>query len=303
VTVEVNAFRKGLFEKGLLIPMGVDGLYGRSETFEDIGRAFDDLVTREGKPDGAEVIRFPPAITRQMFDTSGYMASFPQLAGTIHAFQGSDKDHAALMATIESRGDWTVGQKATQAVTVPAACYPIYPTLSARGPLPERGALIDVFSWCFRHEPSIEPTRMQYFRMREYVRAGTPDQVTEFREAWVQRGQKMVEVLQLPLKVDVANDPFFGRAGRMLVNNQRNQNLKFELLVPVISEEAPTACLSFNYHQDKFGISFGLKRHDGQTAHTACVGFGIERVTLALLATHGLDPKAWPAGVRGALWP
>ena len=46
--------------------------------------------------------------------------------------------------------------------------------------LPEKGALIDVFSWCFRHEPSLEPTRMQYFRMREYVRAAL---------ALVERGQ------------------------------------------------------------------------------------------------------------------
>jgi seryl-tRNA synthetase len=303
VTVALDTFRKELFSRGLLIPMGVDGLYGRSETFEDIGRAFDELVSREGKADNAEVIRFPPAITRQVFETSGYLASFPNLAGTIHSFFGKDKDHAALMSMVESKQDWTEVYKSTHAVTVPAACYPIYPTLAARGPLPEQGALIDVFSWCFRHEPSLEPTRLQYFRMREYVRAGTPEQVQEFRESWMQRGQKLVDVLQLPLKIDVANDPFFGRAEKMLVNNQRQQNLKFELLVPVTSEEAPTACLSFNYHQDKFGNAFGLERHDGQVAHSACVGFGIERVTLALLATHGYDPKEWPAKVRGALWP
>lgn len=303
MTVELNAFRKGLFEKGLLIPMGVDGLYGRSETFESIGTAFDNLVSREGAPDGAEVIRFPPALTRPVFETTGYLASFPNLAGTIHSFFGKDKEHLALMSMVEQKQDWTQEYKATQAVAVPAACYPLYPTLAARGPLPKAGALVDVFSWCFRHEPSLEPTRMQYFRMREFVRAGSPDQVTEFREAWIKRGQKLVEVLQLPLKVDVANDPFFGRAGKMLVNNQRQQNLKFELLVPVTSEDQPTACLSFNYHQDKFGISFKLSQADGSVAHTACVGFGIERVTLALLATHGLDPKTWPAGVRGALWP
>ena len=112
-----------------------------------------------------------------------------------------------------------------------------------------------------------------------------------------------MESLELPLKMDIANDPFFGRAGRMLVNNQRSQNLKFELLVPVTSEASPTACLSFNYHQDKFGLSFGLKQASGEPAHTACVGFGIERVALALLATHGYEPKAWPASVRSALWP
>ena len=33
-------------------------------------------------------------------------------------------------------------------------------------------------------------------------------------------------------------------------------------------------------------------------AHTACVGFGLERITLALLRHHGLDLAAWPEAVR-----
>ncbi|MBK7865365.1 MAG: amino acid--[acyl-carrier-protein] ligase [Archangiaceae bacterium] len=303
MTVQLEAFRKGLFDSGLLIPMGVDGLYGRSETFESIGTAFDALVSRTGAADKAEVLRFPPALSKQVFETTGYMASFPQLAGTIHSFAGNDKAHAALMRTIEAKEDWTTTQKATQVVAVPAACYPLYGPLGARGPLKPEGALFDVFSWCFRHEPSLEPTRMQFFRMREFVRAGSPEQVQQFREAWVERGKKMMESLQLPLNVDVANDPFFGRAGRMLVTNQREQALKFELLVPVIEGTSPTACLSFNYHQDKFGLSFKIRKSDGETAHTACVGFGIERVILALLATHGYDPQKWPDRVRSALWP
>ena len=57
----------------------------------------------------------------------------------------------------------------------------------------------------------------------------------------------------MPLHIDVANDPFFGRAGRMMVAGQREQGLKFELLIPITSVEKPTACLSFNYHQDHFG--------------------------------------------------
>ncbi len=301
--IELNAFREGLFKQGLLIPMGVDGLYGRSETFENIGMAFDAAVTRIGKGDGAEVMRFPPAITRPVFDKVGYMSSFPNLSGTIHSFFGNDKDHLELMRKFDAGEDWTVTQKSTQVACVPAACYPIYPTISARGPVGPNGALVDVYSWCFRHEPSLEPTRMQFFRMREYVRIGTPDQVQDFRESWLKRGQALMESLKLPLKIDVANDPFFGRAGRMLVNNQRDQTLKFELLVPVTSETSPTACLSFNYHQDKFGNTFKMNLANGEVAHSACVGFGIERVTLALIATHGYDPKTWPEATREVLWP
>jgi seryl-tRNA synthetase len=144
---------------------------------------------------------------------------------------------------------------------------------------------------------------MQMFRMREYVRIGTPKQVRAFRETWLERGQKMMASLGVPLKVDVANDPFFGRAGRMLANNQRDTGLKFELLIPVTSEEKPTACLSFNYHQDHFGSLWNIPTADGGVAHTACVGFGMERVALALFKHHGCDTAQWPQAVRQVLWP
>ena len=143
---------------------------------------------------------------------------------------------------------------------------------------------------------------MQMFRMREYVRIGTPDQVTDFRQTWLDRGQALIESLDLPFHLDVANDPFFGRAGRLLANNQRDQRLKFELLVPIESVEKPTACLSFNYHQDHFGSTWGIRTAADETAHTACVGFGMERVALALFKHHGLDPDRWPARARETLW-
>jgi len=130
---------------------------------------------------------------------------------------------------------------------------------------------------------------------------GTPDDVMAFRERWIERGAGIVKTLGLEGAVDLANDPFFGRAGRILKNNQRQQNLKFEMLIPVESQEKPTACMSFNYHQDHFGTLWGLKTADGAVAHTACVGFGMERLALALLKVHGLSADRWPAPVRKVL--
>jgi seryl-tRNA synthetase len=73
-------------------------------------------------------------------------------------------------------------------------------------------------------------------------------------------------------------------------------------LIPITSAANPTACMSFNYHQDAFGTKWGLNLEDGSVAHTACVGFGLERIALALFHHHGLDVKQWPASVRKALW-
>jgi seryl-tRNA synthetase len=83
--------------------------------------------------------------------------------------------------------------------------------------------------------------------------------------------------------------------------SQMQQSLKFELLIPTHSDEKPTACMSFNYHRDHFGVTWGLRDQFGETSHTGCVAFGMDRLAVALFATHGLDVDAWPAGVRAAL--
>ncbi|MVA73893.1 amino acid--[acyl-carrier-protein] ligase [Agrobacterium vitis] len=295
-------FLDRLFEAGLLIDTGVDGLYGRSGQFEDVIAAFERLIDRFGGADGAEALRFPPGMNRAYFETSGYMKSFPQLAGTVHSFCGNELDHVSLLKCMDADEDWTKDQKATDIVLTPAACYPLYPTIAKRGPIAASGALFDLQSYCFRHEPSTDPARQQLFRMREYVCMGSESHVTDFRQTWMDRGLKMMEEVALPVEIDIANDPFFGRAGKMLANNQRDQNLKFELLIPITSVDKPTACMSFNYHQDAFGSKWGLNLEDGSVAHTACVGFGLERIALALFHHHGLDVRAWPQSVRTTLW-
>jgi seryl-tRNA synthetase len=290
-----------LLNAGLLFSTGVDGLYGRSGVFEDVMAGLDAYISRFGADDGATRVHFPPGISKQLFEKSGYMKGFPQLAGTIHAFMGGEAEHLQLLAQMATHQDWTQAQQATQVVLTPAACYPLYSVVAAKGALPEQGGLYDLSSYCFRHEPSPDPARMQLFRMREYVRMGTQEQVLAFRSLWMQRGQAMIEGLDLPVEMDVANDPFFGRKGRILASGQREQSLKFELLIPVSSADQPTACLSFNYHQTHFGETWGLALADGQVAHTACVGFGMERLTLALFAHHGVDAAQWPHAVRRAL--
>lgn len=294
-------FLDALIGAGLLVPTGVQGLYGRSAVFEAVGDGLNGAITALGADQQAEVLRFPPAMGQRDFETSEYLQSFPQLAGTIHSFCGDERGHRRLLARLQDGEDWTDQQQPSGVVLTPAACYPIYPVMARRGPLPEAGKVVDVLSYCFRHEPSLEPTRMQLFRQREYVCLGSPERIVAFRRLWMERGQQLARALQLPLEVDVANDPFFGRGGKIVADSQREQKLKFELLIPVNDGAPPTACMSFNYHMDHFGALWDIRQADGGVAHTGCVGFGIERLVLALLRHHGLDPARWPSGVRATL--
>ena len=298
---DIENFHRGLVEHGLIIPGEVKGAYGRGTVFEDILRRFDDLVMRGAEGDGAQPLTFPPILPRALIEKLGYLDNFPQLAGSVHSFSGDDARARELSSLVQSGERWEHLLDPTQVMLTPAACYPVYPSFS--GLLPDAGRLVTVMGWVYRHEPSDEPTRLQSFRMREFIRMGKPDDVVAWRDAWLQRGLDLVQGLGLPADSDVASDPFFGRTGKMMAAQQVDQRLKFEILVPVISQEKPTAVCSFNWHQDHFSSVFGIRNADSSVAHTACLGFGLERVTLALLKTHGFDPADWPAEVRAQLWP
>jgi seryl-tRNA synthetase len=297
-----TTFLDALVREKILYPSGVPGIFGRSGALEDVIASFEKIVVAMGRDETTEAIYFPPGMSRAQFEASGYLKNFPQLVGTVHSFCGSDHDHAQLLGNVDAGKDWTGGQKANDVVLTPAACYPLYPIMGARGALPAGGATVALSSYCFRNEPSDDPARMQMFRQREFVRIGTPEEVEVFRETWMTRAGKLAELLMLPGHLDVANDPFFGRAGRMMASSQREQALKYELLIPVASDDKPTACMSVNYHQDHFGKTFKLTCSDGSQAHTACIGFGLERLGLALFRHHGFDVRHWPAKVRTALW-
>ena len=296
-----KAFYDDLVSAKLIIPSDVAGVFGRGPVFEDVLERFGRLVSDLAANDRAERMTFPPTLSRKTFERSEFLDSFPQLAGSVWSFDGNDAAHRELMERVHQGQEWGDLQKMTDVVLTPAACYPVYPTLTGR--LPEDGRLVDMQMWVFRHEPSYEPTRMQCFRVREFVRVGTPDMVVEWRDMWLKRGQELLLSLGLPARAEVASDPFFGRGGRMLAASQREMQLKFEVVVPVTSDSKPTAVCSFNYHQDHFGKIFDIQTASGEVAQTACLGFGLERVVMALFKTHGVDPAQWPATTRKLLWP
>src|ERR1700732_2862756 len=85
-----------------------------------------------GRKYRAQTVHFPPVMNRAHLEQNGYLKSFPQLAAALHGFTCNDRGHA------------TGEDLPTDLVMVPAACYPIYPMVAARGPLPADGALFNI---------------------------------------------------------------------------------------------------------------------------------------------------------------
>ncbi len=299
LTASYQAYLDELTAAGLLIPSGVKGLYGHSGVFEGVIERFEQAVTRRAVSYKAEVMRFPAIMSRQTYLKTSHIENFPDLMGSVQSFMGNERDHARLLQKRHQGDDWTRDLEPTEVMMTPAACYPLYPT--ATGTLPEGGRIVDLRSFVFRHEPSVDPCRMQIFRQREFVRLGTAEEAVIHRDHWLEVGEEVLNSVGLNVERVVANDPFFGRGGRMMAATQKEQILKYELVIGVATTEKPTAITSCNCHLDHFGHAFDIKTADGGYAHSACIGFGLERIALALFKTHGFDPDQWPASVKNVL--
>ncbi|MFE0457837.1 hypothetical protein ACFW1A_01085 [Kitasatospora sp. NPDC058965] len=219
----------------------------------------------------------PPVIARAVSERAGYPNAFPHLLGTVH---GTEDDGP------------------TDLVLTSAACHHVYPLLAGTVLGGERQFGVEAV--CFRAEATAETGRLRSFRMYEVVRFGAPEEVQRWRDRALESAVEWVGGLGLTVEVVAANDPFFGRPGRLLAAVQRSEELKWELLAPVDDRQVQ-AIASANGHKDHFGAAFGLALADGSPAHSACVAFGLDRVVLALRHRHGERTGDWPAHVRQAL--
>jgi hypothetical protein len=249
----------GSWTSTLFCSLGVEGVYARTALFERVIDGLGRMISHSREATG-EVLRFPPVMSREQLERTGYQNNFPQLLGGVCCLdqhQAGDKPNGLA---------WSAAASTSDLVVTPAACYPVYPLVAARGQVPAAGLLFDVAADCFRREPSRQLDRLQSFRMREFVCVGSAEQASAFRARWLSRAKELASLLRLKHRIDKASDPFFGRTGKLLAMSQVEQSLKYELLVPVYSEERPTACMSFNYHLDHFGETWRLRGPQGDLA-------------------------------------
>lgn len=294
------ALRARLLEDRVLIDLGSPGLYGRTGVFEHVSAAVDAAAVRSMADLESSVLRFPPVEPLAAFERTDYIASFPDLAASISAFTGDDRAHRELLAARERGERWESFLEPADLMLTPAVCHPVYGLVT--GTIPQQGLWFDIVGDSFRREPSLDPMRLQAFHMHEFVHIGTPDSAKAHRDGRIPAMRSLLEGFGLEIDVVPANDPFFGRVGKILARNQVEASLKYEFVTPVYGDAGEAIAIgSANLHEDHFGTSFAITTADGETAHSACVAFGLERVTIALFAAHGTDPASWPADVRRAL--
>lgn len=286
--------RDALLGDGVLIDGGTMGIYHRSFAFEDVVRRIEALVSSAGVDQQARQVFFSPVQVRSTLERSGYVTSFPNLIGVVSGLPDS-------VATSVARdpANWTEKLEPTEVSLCSAACHGLYPVVANRT-FPADGTRFEAQCWCFRHEPSEDPARMQTFRQHEFVCIGPPEVALAHRDEWLRRGVELLSSLGLEVEPVVANDPFFGRTAPMMAESQRDKELKYELVAEVATTDK-RAIASTNYHEAHFGEAYALRLADGSAAHTACIGFGLERIALALFRRHGPVLEQWPSDVNERL--
>ncbi len=188
----------------------------------------------------------------------------------------------------------------------PAACFPAYPTLAGRK-FDEEGHVVTWLGRVFRYESRniCGLDRLYEFNVREIVWIGTEDYVSGCRKKALPLVGELAAFVDLDMKLQTATDPFFATVSAAKKFFQQAQEVKNEILIPVLKSDGSQkllACGSVNLHGNFFGERFDITAADGEAAHTGCIGLGIERWVLAGFTQHGFDPDRWPEAVREAIF-
>ncbi len=300
-----------------LVDTGVDGLYGRSDVYESIAAALGTGWSPVAVGGGRRAAAFPFPAGRWPAGPSSsradYLQVVPQpdgLGAHLRRRPTAATPRGSLRRGRRRRGlDRVAARRPSSVVLCSATCHPIYPLCTGR--LPEGGRHFEVNGYCFRHEPSADPARMQAFHMHELVYVGDPDGAagppeTRGLERWPPGGSR-----ELGLDVRApssANDPFFGcGSGRMLAANQLEEELEDRGGDPHLLEDSRLtawSCRPTAAHATISAPPFGIETAESGAVRPTARAWASEwkaRITLALLHRPRARPRRGrPGAVRAS---
>ena len=269
---------------------GVVGLKGPvAMLLSEIEAAVSDLA----RADTSNEWRAPAGVSFVTLERAQYFASFPQWLTAASHLSG-DSSVLEGIASASSPSAAACSSLAPAGVALPpAVCYNTYAAFADS--VISSPTLMTAQGTCWRHEGDrISPLERGWaFTMREIVCLGAEHDVKKFLDRSTARVTALERALGINAEVEAASDPFFAPTARGRAALQRIKGLKHELVFR-FPDGKPLAIASFNDHELFFGEAFGISLPDGTPAWSGCVAFGLERWLLAVLATHGVEPRGWP---------
>jgi seryl-tRNA synthetase len=143
--------------------------------------------------------------------------------------------------------------------------------------------------------------RVDEFHRIEPVYLGTPEQLTELRDQFIDRYKYVFnEILELEWRMSWVTPWYLQQAGQLGQDGEDGGKLKgtidFEAYMPYRGTRKESEWLEFQNLSiigDKFTRAFNIKPQKGEL-WSGCSGIGLERWTAAFLAQKSLEFENWP---------
>lgn len=291
-----------LLDKRWLIPYsrGCLGLQGPALALYNY---LDKVILTIARDVHATEASFPSLMSLDTLEEANYLASFPHHLTTAAPVAADiDKISDFVSHAQKKRPELLPNCAEPTHVLAPTVCLHAYHALRHRKLAPGELVALTALGQCFRHERNRLDFagRLWNFTMREIVFVGTPEKIEKGRADVLAATHSWLDSLGMAYALETATDPFFvsGHAAQSFF--QLTNRTKLELRMEVEGRELAVG--SFNYHRDHFGKSFGIRQQDDDgAAHSACVGFGLERLLLGFLAQLGTNMETWPKPLQDAL--
>jgi len=293
-----------LTRQGELIEYG-PGRYGLGPCLMRLIEFFDSCFRQMAERFSAPSFQFPSLIGAEALDRCKYIKTFPHSLTMVSRLREDLKAIQEFAGTARWIGDELECSRDSLAgiecLLAPSVCFHWYAWLQDSRLREPRA--ITAIGKCFRYESGNLKTleRLWDFTMREIIFVGPPQFVLEQRQKAIDETVALFDEWALSFEIKTATDPFFVEDYSLQTRFQSAFELKYEARLALPYKQDTLAAGSFNYHQDFFGRSFNISDESGEPLHTSCVGFGLERLALAFLAQHGLDPQRWPHAVRNEI--
>jgi hypothetical protein len=234
----------------------------------------------------------PGLVSTEVLERSGYLSSLPH-----HVTGCSTVDFRIEAVRAVSAGGIAALQhpdvRSAPVALPPAACHHVYAYLADQ--VAGDPVVYGLRACCARHEPAgFGPYRLWSFQQREFVHVGTAEGARRFvAEVLALLSDVVATSSPLRCRLASASDPFFVARAAAGATFQSFAGTKHELLA-VTPGGDEVALGSVNLHRSYFGRRFGIRTAAGDPVHTACAGFGLERMAAVLAGWLGPDPGAWP---------
>ncbi len=274
------------------------GVYSYRGFLFNLKQYLDQLFTDLALKIGAKAIELPSFILTSDLLKTGHFETFPH-----HVYLSGHIDFIKEKCQIKKSDDSFKLKEVLNHHTThsdfcltPSVCYNYYRSLQDKMLKSFEETIVTAKCRCFRYELSTVSAfqRQREFEMREIIFLGSPDRVAGFREMLLKKIWEIAVSFDLKSRVQNAFDPFFTENLGPRAAVQFNRNMKFEL-VANYEKNKDVAISSFNIHSSTFGKAFNIKDPEGKITNSGCIGFGLERWVLCLIAKYGLTKSQWPS--------